>query len=120
MALEHARLRALVERDMATAERLHSDDYHLISPGGRDHTKRSYLEDVASGQLEYTAFEPVTPISVRAGTDLVILRYQALIRLSVGDPAAPEEVSFTAWHTDHYERRDGAWQVVWSQATRLA
>ena len=23
------------------------------------------------------------------------------------------------WHTDGYERRDGRWQVVWSQATRI-
>ena len=23
------------------------------------------------------------------------------------------------WHTDTHERRDGAWQVVWSQATAI-
>ena len=23
------------------------------------------------------------------------------------------------WHTDIYELRDGRWQVVWSQATRI-
>lgn len=44
-----------------------------------------------------------------------MLRYVARIRLSVGDA---EEVELTAWHTDHYEKRDGKWTVVWSQATK--
>jgi len=117
LALEQDRLRSLVDRDMSTAERLHHADYELISPAGQRHTKSTYLDDVASKRLEYLAFEPTTPVTVRATTDLIVLRYIALIRLSVG---IADEIELRAWHTDHYERRDGRWQAVWSQATRIA
>jgi hypothetical protein len=23
------------------------------------------------------------------------------------------------WHTDYYEREDGRWRVIWSQATEI-
>lgn len=116
LALEQQRLRALVERDIATAEPLHHEDYELVSPNGRRHTKASYLDDVATKRLEYLAFEPTTPVAVRATPDLVVLRYIARIRLCVN---VADEVELRAWHTDHYERSGDGWQVVWSQATAL-
>lgn len=85
-------------------------------PGGQRHTKSSYLEDVASRRLEYLAFEPMTPIAVRATPDLIVLRCIARIRLCVG---IADEVEFRAWHTDHYERHDDRCQVMWSQATAI-
>lgn len=116
LRLERSRLRSLVERDMAVAERIHADDYELITPVGLTHTKATYLGDVASKRLEYLAFEPTSPMSVRASPDLIVLRYLALIRLRVG---VSDEVELSAWHTDHYEKRDGRWSVVWSQATEI-
>ena len=101
---------------MAVAERIHADDYELITPAGHTHTKSTYLGDVASKRLEYLAFEPTSSISVRASPDFIVLRYIARIRLSVG---VADEVELRAWHTDHYERRDGTWTCVWSQATEI-
>ncbi len=103
--------------DMDVAERVHGADYELITPGGHTYTKTAYLADVASKRLEYLAFEPTSPIAVRATPDLVVLRYVALIRLSVG---VADLLEFRAWHTDHYEKRDGTWAVVWSQATKIS
>ena len=116
LGLERSRLRSLVERDMAVADRIHADDYELITPAGQTHTKATYLGDVASKRLEYLDFEPSSSISVRASPDLIVLRYIARIRLSVG---VADEVELSAWHTDHYEKRDGTWTVVWSQATEI-
>jgi hypothetical protein len=31
-----------------------------------------------------------------------------------------DETEFRAWHTDHYERHDDRWQVIWSQATAIS
>lgn len=117
LELERYRLRALVERDMDVAERIHSPDYELITPGGHKHTKTSYLADVAAKRLEYLVFEPTSPIAVRAAPDLIVLRYVALIRLSVG---VADELEFSAWHTDHYEKRDGSWTIMWSHATKIS
>jgi len=53
---------------------------------------------VASKRLEYLTFEPTSSIAVRATPDLIVLRYKARIRLSVG---VADEVELSAWHTDH-------------------
>jgi hypothetical protein len=101
---------------MVVAERIHASDYELITPGGRTRSQATYLGDVSSKRLEYLAFEPASSIAVRATPDLIVLRYIARIRLSVG---VADEVELSAWHTDHYEKRDGNWSVVWSQATEI-
>jgi hypothetical protein len=117
LELERTRLRSLVERDMVVADRIHATDYQLVTPAGKTRTKLTYLDDVASKRLEYLAFEPTSSIAVRATPDLIVLRYVAHIRLSVG---VADEVELSAWHTDHYEKRDGRWTVVWSQATEIS
>ena len=102
---------------MVVADRIHATDYQLVTPAGKTRTKLTYLGDVASKRLEYLAFEPTSSIAVRATPDLIVLRYVAHIRLSVG---VADEVELSAWHTDHYEKRDGRWTVVWSQATEIS
>jgi hypothetical protein len=54
---------------------------------------------------------------VKLYTDAAVLRYQAELRITV--KAIPDAPTGRFWHTDVYERRDGAWQVVWSQATQV-
>ncbi|HYO20451.1 MAG TPA: nuclear transport factor 2 family protein [Dermatophilaceae bacterium] len=116
LQLERTRLRALVGRDMAVADQIHAVDYELITPNGNTLSKARYLSDVASRRLEYLAFEPASPIAVRATSDLIVLRYVARIRLSVG---VADELELRVWHTDHCEKREGTWVVVWSQATEI-
>ena len=110
--LERRRLRALVSADIAAAAPLHAEDYQLITPSGAQLTKDGYLGAVASGELGYQAFEPVSELTVLAGADLAVLRYQARISFDDGP-------GFVCWHTDCYRLRDGTWQVVWSQATAI-
>ncbi len=110
--LERLRLRALADGDTDTAAPLHADDYQLITPNGSPMTKDDYLGDVRSGRLPYHVFEPVSDIAVLGEAPLAVLRYQARISFDDGP-------GFTCWHTDCYRLRDGRWQVVWSQATRI-
>jgi hypothetical protein len=112
---EQARLKSLVAADLSVAERLHADDYQLITPGGAAMSKRAYLDGIGSGELDYTVFEPVSEITVRLYRQAAILRYRVRIEINVGD--VHDEGTF--WHTDTYELRDGQWQAVWSQATRI-
>jgi hypothetical protein len=112
--LERTRLAALVSGDMAVAERVHADDYQLITPVGVPLSKREYLDGVASGALPYRVFEPASDISVKVSADLAVLRYQARITM---DPSGDADVF---WHTDVYQRHAGRWQAVWSHATRTA
>jgi ketosteroid isomerase-like protein len=113
--LERDRLRALVEGDVAAAARLHADDYELITPGAARLSKDDYLHPIADGSFRYGRFEPVSDVRVRVHEGTAILRYR--VRIDVTWPDGEDHGEF--WHTDYWERRDGGWQAVWSQATRI-
>ena len=112
-AIERARLRALVNADVATARRLHADDFELINPNGGTLSKEQYLKDIESGDLDYLEWEP-GEIRVRLYGKAAVIRYKANLKVSVKG-SAPRAVTF--WHTDLYEKRNGEWQIVWSHAT---
>jgi ketosteroid isomerase-like protein len=114
-SIERARLRALVDADIPTASRLHTDDFELINPRGGTLSKEQYLRDIASGDLNYLEWEP-GEIRVRMYGKSAVIRYQARLRISLkGSPG--RNVRF--WHTDLYEKRNGQWQIVWSHATQI-
>src|SRR6476659_2916384 len=115
--IERNRLRALVEKDMLIAKRLHADDFQLITPSGRSLTKPQYLGGIASGDLNYRLWEIDSEIAVLVSGDLAAIRYRS--RLHMSRPGVEGE-ALAHWHTDSYARRDGTWQVVWSQATEIA
>jgi hypothetical protein len=110
--IERQRLRALTSADVAAAAPLHADDYWLITPNGSEMTKDDYLTAIASGDLTYKTFEPVSDMAVLGDGEVVVVRYRAHISFNAGS-------DFTCWHTDCYRHRDQTWQVVWSQATAI-
>jgi len=115
-AVEHARLRSLVNADMDTARRLHADDFQLITPTGGMVSREQYLGLVASGDVDYLEWEP-EEIAVKLYDGVAMIRYQARLRIVVkGQPDAP---TGRFWHMDLYEKRKGRWQAVWSQATQI-
>lgn len=93
---------------------MHAEDYELISPGGRSHSRAEYLGPIETGEMRYEVFEAASPVRVRVIGAAGIVRYQARIRVRFGDEI--DEGLF--WHTDFYAMRDGRWQAVWSHATR--
>jgi hypothetical protein len=113
--LERERLRALVEKDLNVARQLHADDFELITPNGAVYSKTAYLDEIASGEIDYRVWEP-EEIVVRLYGSAALIRYRARIEITV---AGQEHAPVQTWHTDSYELRDGRWQVVWSQATAI-
>jgi hypothetical protein len=115
-AIERERLRSLVEADLEVARRLHADDFQLVNPLGGTLSKDEYLGQVASGDIDYLEWEP-EEVEVRLHGNVAVIRYRALLKIVVrGLPDAP---SGSFWHTDFYEKRNGQWQAVWSQATEI-
>jgi ketosteroid isomerase-like protein len=106
-ATERARLRALLNDDLDTARKLHADDFELIDPTGESLSKEAYIDSGTA--FAYTSFKPISPIRVRVHGDAAVVRYESEIELSGSRGHY--------WHTDLYEKRDGQWQIVWSQAT---
>lgn len=116
-AVEAARLRSLVGRDLVVAGRLHADDYQLITPGGAALSKADYLGAIGSGDLVYRRFETASDVQVLAyaAESLALLRYQAAIDVEFPGGASSE----TCWHTDCYRNSPAGWQALWSQATTI-
>lgn len=113
--IERSRLRALVDADIETARNLHAPDFQLITPIGRPLSKEEYLGGIAAGHIDYLQWQPET-IAVRLQGDWAVIRYRAQLEVVFGGHKVPLS---PYWHTDTYERRDGQWMVVWSQATAI-
>ncbi len=103
---------ALARADLEAAGPLHADDYQLITPNGSEMTKNDYLGAIASRKLNYRVFEPVSDMAVLGDAPVAVLRYRARISFDDGP-------GFACWHPDCYEKRNGQWQAVWSQATAI-
>jgi hypothetical protein len=112
-ARERARLRALVAGDLKAAREFHADDFRLITPRGDSWSKEEYLGVLAMGALKYLVWEPGA-IDVRVYGEAAVIRYQSQTEALVNGQKRPLG---PIWHIDLYERRQGRWQVVWSQAT---
>jgi hypothetical protein len=114
--IERERLRSLVDADLATARRLHAEDFQLITPAGVALSRDDYLGGVESGQPEYRAWE-ADEITVRLYDDVAVIRYRD-VRFDVYRDDQLVH-SGPMYHTNLYERRDGEWQIVWSQASGI-
>jgi hypothetical protein len=113
IARERERLAALVARDMATCDRLHAEEYQLITPNGSAMSKAMYLGSILGGSLRYRVFEPIEEPRVLMSGGMAVLRYRCRIEvLSEG-----EHFIAHAWHTDIWREIDGEWTAFWSQAT---
>jgi hypothetical protein len=87
-AIEHERLRALVEADMKVTRQLHSDDFQLINPSGESLSREQYLGAVASGEIDYLVWEP-DAIEVRLSGEMALIRYSSQLELVAGGKRVP-------------------------------
>lgn len=112
-ALEMRRTQALVDRDLPLIERLHAPEYQLITPAGRVFSRARYLAAIAEAPF-YAGWTHGGPqaMQVRLAPGMALIRYPATITFPSGKVVR-------CWHTDSYERIDGTWLAVWSQATQL-
>ena len=110
-SLERKRTQALVSADIGLARTMHAPDYQLVTPGGTTFTLDAYLDAISTGTLRYSKWD-VGPMEVRQSPKMAIVRYKARLEFPSGN------VIF-CWHTDSYERADGGWKAIWSQATEI-
>lgn len=113
-ALEHRRLASLREADIVLAHELHADEYQLINPYGQPINKSDYLSGIATGEIRYHAFEPISPIEVRMSARMSVVRYS--VRIDIEAVGGRERL--ICWHTDSWEFQDRS-PAVWSQATAI-
>jgi hypothetical protein len=115
-SLENTRLHALVDVNMPVIEAIHAEDFQVVPPPGFPLSREEYLAALASGDIDYLEFKPISPIDVRLYGQAAVLTYMSHIDIVV---TGIGHVAHDAWHTYVYERRDGRWQAVWEQATAI-
>ena len=112
--LDKKRMQATVAKDVATLETLFGDDLIYTHSSARLDTKRSLIEGIASGSSVYTALE-ASDVKAQDLGDAVVLTGVARIEgRANGNP-----IAFVVRFTDVYAKRDGRWQMVTWQSTKL-
>jgi ketosteroid isomerase-like protein len=112
--LDKKRMQAMAAKDIATLEALLADDLIYTHSSARLDTKKSLIGGMTRGSTVYTSVEP-SDVEAQDLGDAVVLTGVAQIEVvSNGTPNA-----FEVRFTDVYARRDGRWQMVTWQSTRL-
>jgi ketosteroid isomerase-like protein len=113
--LDRKRMRAMAAKDVDTLENLLADDLVYTHSSARLDTKRSLIRAMVSGTTVYTSVEP-SDVKAQDLGDTVVLTGTCQIKVTAnGTPNA-----FGVRFTDVYTMRDGRWQMVTWQSTRLA
>ena len=111
---ERTLLRAAVDGDTRTAGALLAPGFQLIDVTGTPETRADYLASIGGG-VDFVTIEPIEPIGVRVHGDSAVAR----LKLKFKVVAFGQTVQHDGWTTDLWERRDGRWQLVWSQTTAV-
>jgi ketosteroid isomerase-like protein len=112
--LDKKRMQAMAAKDVATLETLIADDLVYAHSTARLDTKRSLIDNMTSGKTVYTAVDPSNVKAQDLG-DAVVLTGECQIKVtSNGTPNV-----FGVRFTDVYAKRNGSWQMVTWQSTKL-
>jgi ketosteroid isomerase-like protein len=113
-AAELARFKAQTGGDLKALEALLGDDLVYTHSSAAVDSKATYVESMRSGALKYTSIEP-RDLQVRVfGTTAIITGAAHITAVSKGQP-----VDNQLRYTDVWVLRDGRWQMVSWQSTRL-
>ena len=113
-AVERALFRAVVAHDTHAAGALLAPDFQLIDVTGTAETRAEYLTNIG-GQIDFVKNDPVSPIRVRVNGNSAVARVKLHLKVVAGGTTADSG----GWNTDLFERRQGHWQLVWSQTTAI-
>jgi ketosteroid isomerase-like protein len=113
--LEREWARAVQDHDTNKIDRIQAEEYAFTDPGGRVWTKARALDTIQDGALEIDSFE-LSDFQTRIYGETAVVRFQVVWngRFRGTDISGPQRM------TDVFVKRDGRWQCVASQATRIA
>jgi ketosteroid isomerase-like protein len=112
--LESQWLKALIQNDIATVNRLLADDYLGIDPNGTLETKADALAQQRSGTMKITSIEPDN-VKVRVYGDTAVVTSRVDVVGHDGD----RDISGRYHYTRVYNHRSGEWKIVSFEASRI-
>lgn len=113
--LESEWAEALVKADIATLDRLVTDDWSFIKWDGQIESKEKQLGDLKSGSTKVESAS-TDNIKVRAFGDVAVVTASWTEK----DLVKGKPVSGTYLYTDVWVKKNGTWQCVATQETKVA
>lgn len=113
-ASELRRFEVTTGKDYKTLATLLGDDLVYTHSSAAVDSKASFLESLTSGRVTYKVIKP-TDLQVRVFGDLAIIHGVAAFNVDANGQAIVNTLRFT----DVWARRDGRWQMIAWQSTRL-
>ena len=114
LTTDDARIKARADADIQTMSRIYADDYTLVTAEGALRTKQDQIGEMRTGQLRFQPVELLDrSVRVYDGTAIVLSHERATIirnGQNIGGDFRANRV---------YIRRDGRWQLVLTQVTRV-
>lgn len=115
--VDSIRLNALLARDTAVVRRVYAESFRSILPSGAVRTRTEFLRDLASGAQRYDTVH-------HAGQRIEVLGNVAIItgHSTQRGREAQTSTSLTAQtrYLRLYVRRDGRWQLLYTQLTAIS
>ena len=114
--LEQDMSAALTKADAAAVEGMVADNFHLVNPDGTIQTKAQFVADLKSGAFKLTQ-NNLSEVKVQAAdADMAVVTYRSEDKGTYKG----EDISGQYRWTDVLVKRDGKWQFVVGQGTRIA
>jgi ketosteroid isomerase-like protein len=114
--LERQRFRAMERVDVATLNRILSDDLIYAHANGLQQTKAELIGVLGSGDFKYESITPGDDTRVRIFDQAAVVTGRASIKIKTGGG----EQSFKICYLDVYVKQEGRWQMVAWQSSRVA
>jgi hypothetical protein len=106
--------RAQVKGDETLLNRLLADDYHLVNGGGQVESKEQFVSESIDPAFKLEPFVVANPIET-VWTDGAVLAGE--VHLKGQDHGKPFSAHLR--FADIWRKRNGVWQVVFTEVTRL-
>lgn len=115
MQIEREWSEAVVKRDVAILERLYADEYTFTDHDGRVLNRAQDIAEIKSGDVKLESIVP-DEMKVHVYGDAAVVTGRSTIK---GQLKAKDISGQYRW-TDTFVRRNGRWQCVATQSTRIA
>jgi ketosteroid isomerase-like protein len=113
-AAELRRFEVMTAKDYTALATILADDLVYTHSSAAVDSKASYLESLTSGRVTYKVIKP-SDLQVRVFGDIAVIHGAAAMEVDANGQAIVNTLRFT----DIWAKRDGRWQMVAWQSTRM-
>jgi hypothetical protein len=111
---ENARFEAMLKADAAALEKLLADELSYTHSNASVQDKAAFISDIKTGKIKYLSVEPTDQKARVFGTTAVVTGGASVHVIQNGN-----DLTFKIRYTDTHVNRNGSWQMVAWQSTRL-